>query len=58
MKIDLIPKPEIIEGWVNCSDVVIYASIYPTKEEALSYAADNCVACIYIKYAVGEGLEK
>lgn len=59
--VDLIEKPEVIEGWVN-----VYSSteslsmgciIHKTKEDAGQHTGRSKVACIPIKFLKGEGLD-
>ena len=58
---NLINIPEKIVGWMNVYDEdnwqYIRPNIHPTKAEADRYASRTRIACIWVSFSVGEGLE-
>ena len=61
---DLINVPERIEGWVHLYKDGSVSMIHSTKEKAdqerrieINYGFVNHVACKFISFTAGEGLE-
>lgn len=50
------PAPKKHSGWMNVYHHIIYAGLYPTKEEADRQAGPNRIACVYVEFTEGEGL--
>ena len=47
-KYDLIPKPARVTGWQNAYPPTRCVIAYKTREEAIRYAAHDCLGQIYI----------
>jgi hypothetical protein len=61
--LDLIEKPEVIEGWVNLYPIdngkyyTTSNSFFADKNTANKSGTSARVACIPIKFTIGEGLD-
>lgn len=53
---DLVNVPEERELWLNVNEGGVFFG-YDTKQDAATFAGTGRIACVHVKYKVGEGLE-